>query len=208
MTGQELFYALSFVDEKYVSEAETARISKTPWQKYLSVAACLCILLLGVYGMKNLVGSDKMSAADAPAAMAPMADAPAADAPAADAPPMEDAAPEADMPAADVPSRAEPETIPAELHHVGFAHLRILEILEEGSYRVYVERVPDEPGAVEAGVEMTLVIDPDMIPGQTAQIQNDLSHITEGMLVMIENGAYDAGINTLYAEALFTARQE
>jgi hypothetical protein len=204
MTGQELFYALSFVDEKYVSEAETARIAKTPWMKYLSVAACLCILLLGVYGMKNLVGLEKMPAADAPAAMAPMADAPAAD-----APPMEDAAPEADMPAADVPGRAEPETIPAELHHVGFAHLRILEILEEGSYRVYVERVPDEPGAVEAGVEMTLVIDPEMIPGQTAQIQNDLSHITEGMLVMIENGAYDAGSNTLYvAEVTFLCRED
>ena len=204
MTGQELFYALSVVDEKYVAEAETARITKTPWMKYLSVAACLCIVLLGVYGMKNLVGSDKMPAADAPAAMAPMADAPAADAPAADAPPvMEDAVAEA------APGEfAAPETIPAELHHVGFAHLRILEILEEGHYSVYVERVPDEPGPIDAGTEMTLVIDPEMIPGQNTGIHNDLSQVTENMLVMIEDGAYDVGINTLYAETLFMAAQE
>ena len=204
MTGQELFHALSFVDEKYVAEAETARIAKTPWMKYLSVAACLCILLLGVYGMRNLVGVDKMTAADAPAAMAPVADAPAADAPAADAPPvMEDAEIEV------APGEfAAPETIPAELHHVGFAHLRILEILEEGHYRVYVERVPDEPGPIDAGTEMTLVIDPEMIPGQTEEIHNDLSQVTEDMLVMIEDGAYDVGINTLYAETLFMAAQE
>lgn len=209
MTGQELFYALSFVDEKYVYEAETARIAKTPWMKYLSVAACLCILLLGVYGMKNLVGLEKMPEADAPAAMAPAADAPAADAPAADAP-VADAPPVMEDAEIEVApgEAAAPETIPAELHHVGFAHLQILEILEEGHYRVYVVRVPDEPGPIDAGTEMTLVIDPDMIPGQTEEIHNDLSHITEGMLVMIENGAYDAGINTLYAEALFTARQE
>ena len=199
MTGQELFYALSFVDEKYVAEAETARIAKTPWMKFLSVAACLCIILLGVYGMRNLVGVDKMTAADAPAAMAPVADAPAADAP----PVMEDA--EIEVAPGEV---AAPETIPAELHHVGFAHLRILEILEEGHYRVYVERVPDEPGPIDAGTEMTLVIDPEMIPGQTEQIHNDLSQVTEDMLVMIEDGAYDVGINTLYAETLFMAAQE
>ena len=203
MTGQELFHALSFVDEKYVAEAETARIAKTPWMKYLSVAACLCIILLGVYGMRNLVRFDKLASAPESAAP-PAADAPAADAPAADAPPvMEDA--EIERAPGEV---AEPETIPAELHHVGFAHLRILEILEEGHYRVYVERVPDEPGPIDAGTEMTLVIDPEMIPGQTEEIHNDLSQVTEDMLVMIEDGAYDVGINTLYAETLFMAAQE
>ena len=204
MTGQELFYALSFVDEKYVAEAETARISKTPWLKYLSVAACLCIILLGVYGMKNLVRFDKLATAPESAAppevMDSIADVPAADAPAAEPPAMEESVVEVEP--------AEPVTIPGELHHVGFAHLRILEILEEGSYRVYVERVPDEPCPIEAGEEMTLVVDPEMIPGQTEEIHNDLSQITEDMLVMIEDGAYDAGINTLYAETLFMAPQE
>ena len=199
MTGQELFHALSFVDEKYVAEAETARISKTPWMKYLSVAACLCIILLGVYSMRNLIGFEKMPAAAAPEAAPPAAMVPEA-APEAAPPVMEDAVPEA--------APAEPMTIPGELHHVGFAHLRILEILEEGSYRVYVERVPDEPCPIDAGEEMTLVIDPEMIPGQTAEIHNDLSQITEDMLVMIEDGAYDAGINTLYAETVFMAPQE
>ena len=49
MTGQELFAALSFVDGKYVQEAETAKLGRnTPWLKVLSVAACLCILLATV----------------------------------------------------------------------------------------------------------------------------------------------------------------
>ena len=59
MTGQELFHALSFVDERYVAEAETNYLGiRIPWVKIISVAACLCILLssyfvvekMGLYG--------------------------------------------------------------------------------------------------------------------------------------------------------------
>ena len=40
MTGAELFDALSFVDEKYVQEAENANLRRsTPLMKVLSVAA-------------------------------------------------------------------------------------------------------------------------------------------------------------------------
>ena len=202
MTGQELFYALSFVDEKYVAEAETARISKTPWLKYLSVAACLCIILLGVYGMKNLVGFEKMPAADAPAAMAPAADAPAADAPAADAPPiMEDAAPaEAE--------RADEEKIPAgELHEIAYARLRVTNLNEEGSYEAIVEETQADTNLFEVGQQVTLVVDSTKVPGADAEVQNDLRIMHTDAMIEIENGAYDAGISTLYvSEIIFLCR--
>ena len=50
MTGQELFHALSFVDERYVQEADSAKLSAgIPWMKIVSVAACLCILFVGAF---------------------------------------------------------------------------------------------------------------------------------------------------------------
>ena len=55
MTGTELFEALSFVDEKYIQEAENIYLRRnTPWMKVLSVAACLCILITGMYAYKLL----------------------------------------------------------------------------------------------------------------------------------------------------------
>ena len=54
MTGQELFYALSFVDERYIHEADTAGTGRAiPWKKVLSVAACLCILCIGLFTLQN-----------------------------------------------------------------------------------------------------------------------------------------------------------
>ena len=300
MTGQELFYALSFVDERYIEEADKGRVSSgMPWKKVLSVAACLCILLAGAVAMRNL-GFEKAPEAAAPP-MAPMPEAEAAPAPEA-AP--EAAAPEEAMrdeqslaePAIDPDTifgptvevsiqldgqtylletkegmellsllkdqaydvsqlckcdieftvvtefgvkyhvnlqegfvRCEqgqaflsnedmqkiqsvlgklPKTLPADLHHVAFAHLRILDVLEDGSYEVWVEKVADEPRPFDAGVTMTLVIDPDMIP---AADRTDLEYsgdVKVDMLVEIKNGAYDAGINTLYAEGVFAAARE
>ena len=61
MTGQELFHALSFVDERYVAEAETNYLGlRIPWMKIISVAACLCMntavsLLQKVFDMPQSV---------------------------------------------------------------------------------------------------------------------------------------------------------
>ena len=298
MTGLELFEALSFVDARYIAEAETAKLGrKIPWMKYLSVAACLCILIAGAFGMKNLGVMEKAPAADAPAAAAPMEDAPAADAPAAEAPMLEeDLSAEyatADEPAEDiyVPypqvtvhldgndyvletkeggallellknqvyeesqrckcdidftvvtefgmeyqinlqegfartkqgqaflSSADvqkieavlaklPQTLPAELHHVVLAQVRILNVLEDGSYEVFVEKVAEEPRPFDAGVQMILVIDPEMIPAADRTNMEYPGDVTVDMLVEIQNGVYDAGINTLYAEGVLAAAQE
>ena len=185
MTGQELFCALNFVDERYIMEAETARVPKTPWMKILSVAACLCILLAGAFALEHV----SMQKA-APEAAAPMAPAPEAVPEAA--PPMpESAAPESAM---------EEEPPAGELFHVPYAKLRVVKVLEEGSFEAIVEA--DEP--MEMDTQVTVVVDPSKIPGQTAEVTNDLAGVVENAVVTIENGAYDPKQNILYvAELLY-----
>ena len=196
MTGQELLYALSFVDEKYIQEAESAQLRKIPWMKVLSVAACLCILIVGAFTLENMGHKGVTEEAAAPAAPAETL----AEAPEEAAPPMQD-----EM---ITESAAEPVTIPGELHHVPFAHLRILEVREDGSFAVFVERVADEPGPFGAGEEMILVIAPEMIPATDRTGAAFDGNISVDMLVEIQNGVYDAGIDTLYAEGVFAAARE
>ena len=60
MNGKDLFEAMSHVDERYIDEAESKMIPKTiHWVKLASMAACLCLLVLTVYGLRPfLTGSD------------------------------------------------------------------------------------------------------------------------------------------------------
>lgn len=51
MSGKDLLEGMSYVDEKYVDEAETQSIQMTSgqaWMKWVSLAACLCILVFGI----------------------------------------------------------------------------------------------------------------------------------------------------------------
>ena len=49
MTGKDIVEALSFVDERYIEEAEHGTIPKTNNLRYLlPLAACLCLVLLGL----------------------------------------------------------------------------------------------------------------------------------------------------------------
>ena len=49
MTGKDIVEALSFVDERYIEEAEQGTIPKTNNLRYLlPLAACLCLFLLGL----------------------------------------------------------------------------------------------------------------------------------------------------------------
>ena len=52
MSGKELFEGMSYVDERYVDEAEQKTIAKrvtSPWIKIVSMAACLCLVLFSMY---------------------------------------------------------------------------------------------------------------------------------------------------------------
>ena len=56
MTGLELLEGLSFVDERFIQEAENARLGRSiPWMKWLSVAACLCILVVGAFAFGQML---------------------------------------------------------------------------------------------------------------------------------------------------------
>lgn len=212
MTGTELFEALSFVDEKYIQEAENAKLrTATPWMKILSVAACLCILITGVYAYNQIQQKIAAPEAEAPpmampeSAMeeaAPAATAAAPEAPAAAAPKQESGTEE---------PAAEEEGFSAaagELEQIPFVRLEIIQILEEGKFTAVVDAVDENPTSVEAGMELTVVVDASKIPGADREIQNDLREITENIIVVVEDGAYDANANTLYVACLFNLAVE
>lgn len=58
MSGKELLEGMSYVDERFVDEAEHLTIKKrsiSPWMKLLPVAACLCILLVGAVSIWDMM---------------------------------------------------------------------------------------------------------------------------------------------------------
>ena len=181
MTGLEIMEGLSYVDEKYIQEAETATLGRnTQWMKVLSAVACLCILVTGVYAhqqmnMKSESAMEMEPAADAPAVGAPQA-------PAADC----------------VTESATPEEAAGELHHVPGAKLRIVSFNQEG----FTAAVEESEGCdfLAAGMQVQVTIDASEVPA-SEESDGRYGGITlpeEGMLVTIENGAYDASANTLY----------
>lgn len=197
MTGLELLEGLSFVDERFIVEADTAVLGrKVPWMKVLSVAACLCILLVGAFALENMGVKEE---AAAPAAAAPEA--------------MQEAAPL--MPEECVTEAAEETPIPpyavdkeipsGELQHVPHATLRIVKVLDDGSFDAFVEAVTREPTPLELEMQVQMVIDPDKVPGgEHVDVEYEKT-VEEGMVVEIRDGAFDAGSNTLYVEGVTAA---
>ena len=56
MTGKDLFEGMSWVDEGFVDEAEHEQLPKPrviPWIRIASMAACLCLILLGLYHFRS-----------------------------------------------------------------------------------------------------------------------------------------------------------
>ena len=203
MTGTELLEALSFVDEKYIQEAENAKLrTGTPWMKILSVAACLCILITGVYAYSQM--QQKTAAPEAaapPMAMPESAIEEAAPAATAAAPREESvtAAPEAPLP-------VEEEVASDELQHIPYAQLRILGQTEDG-FAAVVEEVSKEPTPLECGMELTIVFDADMVPGNTREVIIHTERMVENALVAVEDGAYDAQDNILYVVEVLLPRE-
>ena len=205
MTGQELFYALSFVDERYIAEAETAKLgAKIPWIKVLSVAACLCILIVGAFALDEigledaLYGITKSESEAAPEAAAPPAAPEAApeEAPEAEA----EAAPREEYPKAEAaPEYAAEEKIPAgELQHIAYARLRVTNLNDDGSFEAIVEESDADTNLFEAEMQVTVVVDATKVPGADAEVQTDLSVLHTDAQIEIEDGAYDAGMSILY----------
>ena len=191
MTGMEILEGLSYVDEKYIQEAETATLGRnTQWMKVLSAVACLCILVTGVYAhqqmnMKSESAMEMEPAADAPAVGAPQA-------PAADC----------------VTESATPEEAAGELHHVPGAKLRVQQLTEDGFVAVVEES--DNCDFLTAGMQVQVTIDAGEVPGSevSASMYGGITLPEEGLLVTVENGAFDAGANTLYVAGITVPDQK
>lgn len=188
MTGLELLEGLSFVDERYIAEAENAhRKQGAPWMKVLSVAACLCILLVGALAYKGLLYSGTTeSCADTAASVS-------------------EAVPET-MAACDTEEAGQEEPAsPAEQaageqHRVPYAALRIVSV-EDDRWVAVVEEVSDESAVFAVGMQVTVVIDTGSASKADKEDRSMYGGILlpeEGLLAKIENGIYDADANILY----------
>lgn len=184
MTGLELLEALSFVDERFIAEADVANFKRNvPWMKILSVAACLCILIVGAFALENIGYKGAKEEAAAPAET--MAQAPA------------EAAPTMAMDEAISESAAEESKVTDELHHIPYATLRIVSV-EDDYWIAVVEEVPAEPVELAFGMQVKVIIDADEVPREDGEMCGGILLPEEGLLAKIEDGAYDAGANILY----------
>ena len=55
MSGKDLFEGMSYVDERFVDEAENKTLPKrivSPWIKVASMAACLCMIIFSLYNLQ------------------------------------------------------------------------------------------------------------------------------------------------------------
>ena len=58
MTGKDLFEAMSFIDERFIDEAERGYPTRTmvlPWIRVTSIAACLCLIMLSLWCIHPLL---------------------------------------------------------------------------------------------------------------------------------------------------------
>lgn len=56
MTGRDLLEALSRIDERFIDEAENGRLLRFPWRWAASIAACVCLVLLSLWGIGPQTG--------------------------------------------------------------------------------------------------------------------------------------------------------
>ena len=66
MNGKELLESMGYVDEKYIAEAEEAPKRRRHWQPLIAAAACLALVLAGVW--EFLPRQEKLDAAPQAAA--------------------------------------------------------------------------------------------------------------------------------------------
>lgn len=198
MTGLEIMEGLSYIDPKFIQEAETARLGRNvPWMKILSLAACVCILAVGALAYKQ---SFKGAAKDEAVSMMEQE-------PAADAPAMEPAAPAEEI-FSDSATAEETEKT-HELQHITAASLRILEFNEKG-FTATVETESADVDFFTAGMQVQVIIDAGEVPGGVTgnSMYGGITLPEEGMVVHIENGAYDAASNVLYVTEIIISNRE
>lgn len=64
MNGKEILEAMSFVDEKYIEDAEAApKRRRIHWQGFAAAAACLAVVLVGVWSLNSQKETAELTAA-------------------------------------------------------------------------------------------------------------------------------------------------
>ena len=64
MNGKEMLEAMSFVDEKYIEDAEAApKRNRIHWQSFAAAAACLAVVLVGVWSLNSQKETAELTAA-------------------------------------------------------------------------------------------------------------------------------------------------
>lgn len=61
MSGKDLFEGMSYVDERFVDEAEKMSLPKrivSPWIKVASMAACLCLIIFSLYNLQPYLSGE------------------------------------------------------------------------------------------------------------------------------------------------------
>lgn len=183
MTGLEILEGLSYVDPRFVAEAENARPgTATPWRKWLSLVACLCILVVGAFAYGQVMQGAEKAYTSAPEAAAPEA-----------APEMNDKS-EGAVSEECAPESAEITT--GERQSVASAVLRVTKLREDG-FEAVVEENTD---LLEAGMQVRVVLEDGVYgAGQSAL------NIGPDALLQTENAAYDPETNTLYVTEISPA---
>lgn len=175
MTGWDLLEGLSFVDAGLIEEAESARLRRgTPWMKWVSAAACLCILVLSVVAYREVLrpkyseSTSEMAMAEAPQAAPDLAEST-----------NEEWTPET----GEVPAEGQ-IIIPS-------VTLRVTELRENGFEALVVENEEDSP---KTGTRVLVVVAAD----------SDAPDLNIGpdALLVAENSTYDPDTKTLYVSEL------
>lgn len=86
MNSEHLLDAIGLVDDDLIREAEAYRPSRRNYSRWLSLAACLAVVLVLGYGLTHIRMGGGSAAPSAPSAGTPAASAPAASTPAASTP--------------------------------------------------------------------------------------------------------------------------
>jgi len=194
MTGQELLAGLSFVEERFIQEAEMASLKRVIlWRQVLSVAACLCVLMAGAFAMGQFgQKSAEMEAAAPPAPEAAVEEA---------APEEPAAAPKEESTIMDHAEVESAQTSAGELHHIASATLTVTEVTEAGILAV-VAKTDADTELFTVGLEVTVMVDPGKVPGgkdEKGLSNYDFPEMFEPQ-ICIENGAYDPAAGILYVE--------
>lgn len=66
MNSMDLLSAMSYVDERFVDQAENQTVVRSiPWSKWISVAACFCIIVAGAFSLRSFFDRGKLESCPA-----------------------------------------------------------------------------------------------------------------------------------------------